>query len=942
MDFDKRWNGWTALGGYFGTDQSSYGELSVLAPLAQTPDSLFFTEIDGKFFDGDVLEGNLALGYRRMTSSGFNLGIWAGVDGRNTASDNFFGQVSGGVEALSEHFDARLNGYLALSGSQTAAPGVADVILDGANIFMIGGEEVPLSGFDGEVGLRLPFANNAGALGIYGGGFWFDSADAPEAVTGPKARVELAFNDIVGPGSRLTGEYEYSHDNVRGDRHQIGARLRIPLGPTPPAAAVSQQWLRMTDRLERDTDIVIVQSGEEQVADGYTEVRFDQVAYAGDNGSLDTAITTGGTGANTLIILDGGAGDIAEQKTLNAEQTLLGGGGTLRVVGVESGAVGFVTAPGVRPTIVNPAGSGFALTLAGYNTVNGIDVVADHADTGQVDNLMLGGIDGHDTHMVAIVDTNVTASMAGTGFENSGQAGIVSGVVTGIDLSGATNVWLLGTHVEATMAGTGASGGIGTIGFPSSTVSTGIPGADNVENGNGGSGGNATGSGGNGSNGDSDADSGGAGIVGGVLTGIALTNATQVHLADITVVATMTGIGFDANRASGSGGVGIGNVVGTAGGIGSGGGTPPTTGIGGNGGNGTADAGNGGSGGMGGDGGIGIDGGKVVGIDLSGDAAYIWITHTTVTAAMSGTGGIGGDANGANGSGASGRGGVGGIGANLGGTGGTGTGNGGNGGMGGDGGAGGAGIVGGTLAAIDLSAAEHAWLTDTTVMVTMTGFGGAGGNANGANGGSGTGTGGSGGGGDPNVIVVDSEGVIVATGDGTGTGFGGMGGSGIGNGGDGGDGGIAGEGGTGIDATSRTVGIDLNGASSVALSGLSGAVGQIGTGGNSGSANGGNGGDGTGIGGMGGDGLAGGAGGIGTGNAGAGGAAGTSGAQGLGVAAAADLFDIDFAGSSAVTVNGETIGESLFDTPGIIGAAAAGVDGASTNTVGDPGTGLPP
>ena len=69
---------------------------------------------------GEAIEGNLAVGYRQMTASGFNFGAWIGVDGIRTPSDNFFGQVSAGVEALSEHFDFRLNGYLPLTGPQTA------------------------------------------------------------------------------------------------------------------------------------------------------------------------------------------------------------------------------------------------------------------------------------------------------------------------------------------------------------------------------------------------------------------------------------------------------------------------------------------------------------------------------------------------------------------------------------------------------------------------------------------------------------------------------------------------------------------------------------------------------------------------------------------------------------------------------------------------------
>jgi hypothetical protein len=68
---DLKWGPWVELGGTYGTEESSYGEAAVFAPLMQGPDWLAFTEIRGKYFEGDLLEGNAMLGYRKMT--GFRL-----------------------------------------------------------------------------------------------------------------------------------------------------------------------------------------------------------------------------------------------------------------------------------------------------------------------------------------------------------------------------------------------------------------------------------------------------------------------------------------------------------------------------------------------------------------------------------------------------------------------------------------------------------------------------------------------------------------------------------------------------------------------------------------------------------------------------------------------------------------------------------------------------
>ena len=278
----ERWNGWGSLGGGWNSDSESYGEFVIFAPFMQDENSLLFGEARGRYFEDDLLAGNAAIGIRQMTGSGFNLGAWVGLDVFQSVSDNTFGQVSGGVEALSTYFDFRANGYLPFTDPQTAADGVAEVILTGPDanrrgqIYMIGGKEVAAYGGDVEVGFRLPFGDNRGHVGAFGGGYWYDADDMNEAVTGGMARVELAFNDVIGAGSRLTGFYRYTDDNVDSSNHTVGARLRIPLGKVPALSSQTQQWQRMIDPLERNPNIYIGQSKREQVEDGYTEVRFDR------------------------------------------------------------------------------------------------------------------------------------------------------------------------------------------------------------------------------------------------------------------------------------------------------------------------------------------------------------------------------------------------------------------------------------------------------------------------------------------------------------------------------------------------------------------------------------------------------------------------------------------------------------------------------------------
>jgi hypothetical protein len=102
--FAARWNSWASLGGAWNSDTESFGEFVIFAPFWQDSDSLFFAEARGRYFEDDLLAGNAALGLRQMTDSGFNLGGWLGLDVFQSVSDNTFGQVSGGIEALSNLF----------------------------------------------------------------------------------------------------------------------------------------------------------------------------------------------------------------------------------------------------------------------------------------------------------------------------------------------------------------------------------------------------------------------------------------------------------------------------------------------------------------------------------------------------------------------------------------------------------------------------------------------------------------------------------------------------------------------------------------------------------------------------------------------------------------------------------------------------------------------
>ncbi|WP_315984021.1 inverse autotransporter beta domain-containing protein [Aliamphritea spongicola] len=340
----------------------------------QLDDRMVFTELRGKLFTEGSREGNVALGYRQMLDSSWNIGGWLGLDARTSESGNRFKQVAGGLEALSANWDLRFNGYYPLSDAKAySTPVKAELV--GNQLFITGAAEVPLHGVDLEAGYRLPI--NLGAdseLWLHGGGFWFDDELAAEAVTGPKVRAQWRLNNVFAaiPGSSLTWEAGYSHDQVRDDNWELGLKLTIPLVPEydRPASRLSVQEQRMLAALERDTDIIAADSGREAVEDATTGVALSQVAFATDDADLTQAINKG---ANTLIVLDGTAGTFTGGRVMAADQTLVGSAGTVQLRGAKTGGSGVYTAPGSRPRISHTLNEA-VFQVADGNHFIGLDV----------------------------------------------------------------------------------------------------------------------------------------------------------------------------------------------------------------------------------------------------------------------------------------------------------------------------------------------------------------------------------------------------------------------------------------------------------------------------------------------------------------------------------------------------------------------------------------
>ena len=432
-----RWGGWAELGGALGGKNEDRAEAAVFLPLIQSNKGLFFTDVRGKLFEEQVSEVNAALGYRHMLSSGWNLGAWVGADRRDTSQDNIFWAASGGFELLSENFDIRLNGYLAVTDPKVS-PGLASAVIENGQVLLIGGREVPLSGIDGEIGFPILLENlgvNSARHGLraYAGGYYFNDKEALDIVTGPKARIEWRIDDVLAaiPGSLLAFETEWRSDVVREAHVEVGLRFRLPFSTLAGRAVRTSdkpvQWRRMTDGLERDTDIVTVRSEGEGVEDLLTGVDFDRaVTVDAATGVTAPAASSGG---NTLLVADGSNGAIDGPQVLQASQTLLGGSGSIQVRGLRSGTVATLTAPGRRPAFTNGINAA-TVTMADRTHLASVDVTGNTANflnrgvalasdqfavlqNVDISNVGREGVFGFDRNTVRLINVNTSGTPNG-------------------------------------------------------------------------------------------------------------------------------------------------------------------------------------------------------------------------------------------------------------------------------------------------------------------------------------------------------------------------------------------------------------------------------------------------------------------------------------------------------------------------------------------------
>jgi|GEM_PF-1996497 len=393
--------------GRFGEDYAE-GLLDVLLPLYFDNDLLLFTNIRGAYSDVSEQELNLGLGVRkRLDDIDTILGLNAYYDSRWTERDSQFNQLGIGAEVLSTWVDARANGYFPedkkehlatieethMAGSSTTTTysghGAGHTIYESErtrtvttyvqNAYEI--YDVPLEGYDVELGVKLPLSIDWLEARIFGGYYafepmWEGNLEDANDIDGFKGRAEFRIHDRI-----LLDAEVFEDDRLFGSDYLISARVSLPFdlgaisrGENPftyEPARESGISTRFTEMVMRDPHIQIrnetevsTESFQETSTRTRTYAVLEDVIFVDGDNAADPA--ENGSAEHPFDVIqegvdDSDARDLPNVFVHNADQPYVENVEVSETINLYGGAARFGkgTTPGdgTAPT-VRPAGDG--------------------------------------------------------------------------------------------------------------------------------------------------------------------------------------------------------------------------------------------------------------------------------------------------------------------------------------------------------------------------------------------------------------------------------------------------------------------------------------------------------------------------------------------------------------------------------------------------------
>jgi len=489
-----------------GNHKNTNFELDIMVPVYQPScaDRLLAVDIRGMRDVNRNTEGNGGLVYRQIVNNSFVLGGYVYGDYRRTRNHNNFGQLTLGADILSNMVDARFNGYIAQNKRKTISGPVGSAF-SGNQILRINNFEVAQSGFDGEVGVRIPMPGmNNIETRIFAGGYRF-SRSGTKTMSGPRGRLEVRINDLVNPGSRLTLGVDVSNDKIRKTSVNGVIGLRIPLQFTSGAKVPPQGSLqrRLADYVYRDVNVnTQAQSTTSVMMDPATGKPYFAIFIAGPgtgavataqsgNGQFGspyamwdaTAVAAGSAQAGTLTFFVGSGTITAPAAAVTPTNNQAWYGPSTNVVladatdgtqiQVQSASTNVITINGNaavpvlftvaagNPTVRKIAGFTHVPTavagaglFSGAYTANAQVNISDIVQTGNAAlntaQVLVSFANANTTGSVTVSNATFNALAAGSGVEVQSTSATVTVNTSGINLAGAAGGAALGTVLQNT------------------------------------------------------------------------------------------------------------------------------------------------------------------------------------------------------------------------------------------------------------------------------------------------------------------------------------------------------------------------------------------------------------------------------------------------------------------------------------------------------------
>ncbi|MEM1140313.1 MAG: right-handed parallel beta-helix repeat-containing protein [Pseudomonadota bacterium] len=467
LGLNQKWQPQAEIGVGLESVGRTVGELDLLSPVAQNQDTLLFVNVRGDLTSEESEGASFGLGARRMVTegrmTGYNLGAYAFYDVRSTEINNDFDQVGIGLEALGPNFDFRVNGYLPIDDEERAPDETGLVIEDGL-MQIIQGAEVAMKGLDGEIGYRVPIHSLEAdrQLRVFFGGFAFESDnDRVEDIEGLKARAEYRVYNVGNTGGRLTAYVAGRTDDVRDEVGIVGLQARFPIGGRLEDTTRKLNWQerRMVDRIERDGQI-LTQVGKfgdsEWPQNPLTGAMVKQTVTVTGNDDLATAAAD--AGEHSLLVIDGSDAAIEGTLALVDNQTVIGAGSTIGLVGLVTGTPVTYTAPAGDGTITTSSNAP-AFVVASNNHIHSVTVTGAGANSGlgenrgvigdSVDTVVLtqNTFTGIGDDAVRLAGTNTNVTITGNTFTDIGEDGVDFPHTNNTDITISDNVMTnLGLH----------------------------------------------------------------------------------------------------------------------------------------------------------------------------------------------------------------------------------------------------------------------------------------------------------------------------------------------------------------------------------------------------------------------------------------------------------------------------------------------------------------